>query len=220
MVMPMTLFYNKNMKKVVYALGLLILPFTCSAQEEIPSPISCPPERMPQFESNQLCQGNQIEDDQMQISRIQEIVVPEFFENELDYYQGILDAIYRDNVVNPNVIAEKGILALRQHNECLREICYNAFNKCTHDLSPDKIYDQGYTWCDTKHAELDLINRTKLYYITTSNQARKETSLQKQKWQAIDTRGKQYFHHWLGKFVQNFQKFVDKVFNFIATPAT
>jgi hypothetical protein len=156
----------------------------------------------------------------MQISRIQEVVVPKIFEQELNAYHRELNVIYRDNSVNANIIAERGIFFLRRHNECLREICYAAFLECTRDLSIDTIYQQGYQWCDTKRVELDLINRTKLYSITTRNQARKETSLQTQKWQAIDIRMKQYFHYWLGKFVQNFQKFVDKVFNFIATPAT
>lgn len=169
---------------------------------------------------NADCQANQTENEKTQVSRIQEIVVPQELQKELDIYQQTLDTIYQDNTSNPNSIAEIGILELRKHNECLREICYEAFLKCTKDLSSEKVFSQGYGWCDAKLAEMDLIDQTKLYYVITQNQSRKEVSLQKQKWGALETRSRQYFHHWISKFVNDFRTFVEKVFNFITTPVS
>lgn len=173
------------------------------------------------FSQDPNCQENK-NTETPKISRIHEVIIPTAFQSEMDRFYQTLNNIARDHQSHPDFLAEKGILELRRHTEYLREICFQAFQQCLSEdnFSFARVYEQGINWCNKKINELHEIAQAQITAATIQNQARKELSLQKQKWGGIDTRMRVYFHHWMTQFVNDFRTFVEKVFNFIRTPAS
>jgi len=170
--------------------------------------LSCP-RSIPNFRESAQCNGN---------SRNYELLGNKALKDEFNNFQSeVLDVIYQDNGSNPNFIAEKGIYDFRQHEKCLIDICLNIFTQCGKSLDKSKNYSQD-QWCRSKANQISRVSKTKLINTINENQARKERSLLKQKFGAIATRNRFYFHHWLSETVNEFRNFSAKIYNFIRSP--
>ncbi|MCF7906281.1 hypothetical protein K9L63_03805 [Candidatus Gracilibacteria bacterium] len=171
--------------------------------------VVCPRfDQIPNFKDDPRC--NQF--------RFFEFLALDALRTEVELFQTeILNAIYHDNVLDPNAIAELGVLEIRKHDQCLQDICTQVFQQCGKNLKISQNYNQD-AWCREKGNQLGVLARTGLFTAATENQARKERSLLKQKINGLSTRFHTYFHFWMPTTVNDFRTFVEKVYNFIRSP--
>jgi hypothetical protein len=138
------------------------------------------------------------------------------FETELKKFkEKSLNQVHLDNKSNATFIANKIVFELRQHQECLQDICQKVFDQCGNSTEQDFNQKQ---WCDDKVEQLMELQKTEIHATATNTQARKERSLLKQKLVAIEVRSQKYFIELLTTFTKDLKRFEGKVSKFIKFP--
>lgn len=174
--------------------------------------IACPQERIekiPDFTKNENC-GT---------FRFLELLATNPFKTELLAFQTeILNPAHRDNQSDPNFIARKLIRGIREHRLCLKKTCEKIFEQCAPTNVPKSIGLTQEDWCSEKIDRLIDIQREKIFAAAIENQTRKERSLLREKFRAIEVRLRQYFAPTIADFVRQLKRLAGKVTNFISNP--
>ncbi|GEM_PF-1559959 len=147
-----------------------------------------------------------------------EVLMAPLFRTEINkFHREVLLPAYRDNISNPNFMADKLILEARKHNLCLEDVCEKIFDQCRNSTGSGQNVRQGHQ-CFNIADQISDLALFKIKTVAFQNQARKERTFLRQKHEAIFTRF-QIFSH--SKFIQVtdlMDRFVEKVTYLIPDP--
>jgi len=149
---------------------------------------------------------------------IYDILAAPLFRTELNrFHNKILIPAYRDNLSNPNFMADKLMLETRKHNICLADVCRVIFAQCRNSTGSGQNIRQNSQCSQTAEALLAL-SWHKAEYIALHNQARKERTYHRQKNEALFTRFQIFTHSKFLQVVDLMDRFVEKVTYLIPDP--
>ena len=208
------------MKKILFLSCLLIAASThaTSTHLECPHEVSLTDLNLNREDFHQrdleatydyLCQDSDL---------IYDILAAPLFRTELNrFHKNILIPAYRDNISNPNFMADKLTLETRKHHMCLRDVCRAIFNKCRNTTGSDQNIRQG-SQCSQSEEALLKLSWEKAEAIALHNQARKERTYHRQKNEALFTRFQIFTHAKFLQVVDLMDRFVEKVTYLIPDP--
>jgi len=149
---------------------------------------------------------------------IYEILAAPLFRTQTNrFHQQVLIPAYRDNVSNPNFMADKLILEARKHHMCLIDVCDVIFSQCKNTTGTDQNLRQGSRCFQTAKA-LGDISLHKIKTAALHNQSRKERTYYRQKHEALFTRFQIFTHAKFLQVVDLMDRFVEKVTYLIPDP--
>ena len=135
------------------------------------------------------------------------------------FQEDVLDKIHHDNVSNPEYIAEEGVKQLRIHHQCLQDICRNIWLECIkYPGGANQDIEQQQKWCENQADRLLELQKSKLHYIASTNQERKERSLLDEKFAAIRERFRKHIHERMNQLLTHIRRFESKVDRLIYKP--
>lgn len=146
-----------------------------------------------------------------------EVYAPKYLKQEMNRFNLILNDLHHDNASPPDKVVDKIMYDFREHKSCLEKICADSFDVCAQSSFGSTTTNQR-SWCFGKVNQVLDLQRAKMDYIATGNQARKERSLMEEKLNAMGERFGQFIHERFINILNQAERLEAKINYLILSP--